>query len=434
MEAPIVACAQQRFRLHATVDDYRRDCARFLRMAQSKGASLVVLPELSGLMLVAPRMPGLRASLLRQADQGRQPGASLWKRVKARMAGSTAEILRVDFRGQVQRYLSEHGAELRQEAAQLYAELARSYGLYLIVGAGLLPSQGPGLKSVAMAFSPQGHFIGEAARVSSMPGDDGLVTQAEEWQILETPVGRIGILMGADILYPEVGRLLAFKGADLLVSLTATSDTALAARIHAAALARAQENQIFVVTSYLIGPNLLLGEGHTFTGRSAILAPVELTERYTGVRVQIGAAVAEGLMTSELDYRSLQQLWTEQSLSPRGGRPLSLAGKALAAGYALGRTVDEAWQDAEAARAEPLLLPQPEVDAVPVSELPVVAVDEREEPPASKEDAATTLVEWSEEEANQETPERGEEAGSSDEDLEASSAQDEDTDEEQGTH
>ncbi len=377
MDTIVVACAQQRLRLYESLDDYRRDCVRFLRMAQSKGASLVVFPEMSGVMAAVPHLPGVRASLLRQADLGGRSGVSVWKRLKARIAGSTAELLRVDFRAELIRHLAEQGSVLRREVERLFAELARSYGMYLIVGAGYLPGTEGGQQAVALAFSPQGEMLGEFARVSLLPHEEDWVSPGEGWSVLQAPLGRIGVLMGGDVLYPETARLLAYHGAEILVVLAATSDPALAARIRATALARAQENQLFVITSFLVGNDPLRGETAQLTGRSAIMAPVELTERYTGIMVEMGTAAAEGLITAELNFYALRELWQEAMLPTRRGRPLMLAGQVLASDYTLGRSIDEAWEDVEAERERTLLLPEPAgPPAMPVAELPVVGVDE----------------------------------------------------------
>ncbi len=377
METVIVACAQQRLRLYGSLDEYRHDCVRFLRMAQSKGASLVVFPELSGLMAAAPRLPGVRASLLRQADQGRHRGASLWKRAKARVAGSTAELLGADFRIALARHLAERGSELRREVEQLYAELARGYGMYLVIGAGYLPGDGPGQQALALAFSPQGELIGEAARVGLLPEDEEWVTPGEAWAVVSTSAGRLGLLLGGDVLYPEVARLLAYRGADVLVVMAATSDPALAARIRMAALARAQENQVFVLASFLIGNNPLRGDNAPFTGRSAIMAPAEMTEHDTGVLAEMGTAAAEGLVAAELNWKALRTLRQERRFSARRGAPLMLAGQALVSDYTLGRSIDEAWADVEASRRQTPLLPGPaRSPVIPVAELPMVAVSE----------------------------------------------------------
>ncbi len=292
---------------------------------------------------------------------------------------------------------------------RLFAELARGYGMYVIAGMGYLPSDGAEVRSLALAFSPQGELLGEFARVSLLPSEEDGIAPGEGWTLLQMPpLGRVGVLMGGDVLYPETARLLAYHGAEVLVIMAATSDPALAAQIRATALARAQENQLFVLVSFLVGNDPLQSDRAQFTGRSAILAPMGLTQDHSGILVEMGTAAAEGLITAELDLPALRELWRTTKLSVRRGRPLTLAGQLLASDYTLGRSIDEAWEDVESQRDRTLLLPKPaDTPAVPVHELPVIGVEEaiqeetapagpsergqpEEEPPASEPNDATS--------------------------------------------
>ncbi len=97
-----------------------------------------------------------------------------------------------------------------------------------------------------------------------------------------TPIGRLGILLGEEALYPEAGRVLAYQGAEILVTLAATGNEVLAAYVRGATLARAQENQCFALTSFLVGKNYLAadeGDAAEFVGKSGIYAPLEMTPR-----------------------------------------------------------------------------------------------------------------------------------------------------------
>ncbi len=86
MDRVTVACVQQRLRMHATIDDYREDLRRFLRIAQTKHAHLVVFPELAGVMVAPPMLRDFRATLLKVADRGRRKQASQWQRVAGTVA------------------------------------------------------------------------------------------------------------------------------------------------------------------------------------------------------------------------------------------------------------------------------------------------------------------------------------------------------------
>jgi predicted amidohydrolase len=97
-------------------------------------------------------------------------------------------------------------------------------------------------------------------------------------EIFQTPIGAVGLILGEDIRYPEVGRILALQGADILVHLAADD-----APFHAEASVQslwceAQANQTFGIQACLVG-----GEYH---GRGALLAPVEMTDGDSGVLAQ----------------------------------------------------------------------------------------------------------------------------------------------------
>ncbi len=194
----------------------------------------------------------------------------------------------------------------------------------------------------------------------------------DAWHVVATPVGRLGILLGEESLYPEAGRVLAYQGADLLVTLAACGNEALAAYVRQATLALAQENRCFAITSFLVGKNRLAyddGAAGAFVGRSGIYAPLEMTPRYSGVLVEMGTAEAEGLLTAELDRDRLRELW-ETGVEPvRRRMPVSLFANYLPALYGSRRTLAEVWPDAEAT-APVLSLPAPteplpEADAAP---------------------------------------------------------------------
>jgi predicted amidohydrolase len=125
MDKFVVACVQQRLRLHADAAECRKDLTRFLRSAQAKKARLIVFPELIGAIAVAPLLQGIRARLLRQADQARSPRASLWTRAKSKVAESTAGVLRADFREDLTRQLSEDPSVAWKGFQALFSDVAR---------------------------------------------------------------------------------------------------------------------------------------------------------------------------------------------------------------------------------------------------------------------------------------------------------------------
>lgn len=370
MDKLIVASAQQQMRLFDSVDSYRKELNRFLYMARAKGAQLIVFPALSGVMAASHRVEGFRMGLLKQADGAKRGKGSIWARTRRALAGSTAALLGASFRHAFVELLQAHPAALAEDYEAVFSELARAYSMTTVAGSAYLPDATGTIRHRVLVFGPDGAILGRHDKMALSQEDEGLAVAGDVWHVISTPVGRLGILIGEEALYPEAGRVLAYQGADLLVALAAAGDPALAAYVRHGALAQAQENRIFALTSFLVGKNYLAaeeGSGASFVGKSGIYAPLELTQRYTGVLVEMGTAEAEGLLTAELDRGLLQKFWASGTEPVRKRMPVALFASYLPALYSSRRTLADAWENAEtpplALTAAPALLPEPCVEA-----------------------------------------------------------------------
>ena len=371
MDKVIVACVQQGLRLHEDLDASRKDLARFLRMAQVKKAKLIVFPELIGTMAIPPLLPGLRAGLLKRADRARRPRASLWTRAKGKVAESTAGVLRADLRQNLSKLLVEDPGLPWDAFRDLFAGAAQEYGLTVVAGSGYILDQvSGGIVNQAVVFGPHGDIVGRQAKVSLGVDDEGLAAPGGEWSAIDTEVGRIGLLLGNDALYPEAGRILAYQGAQMLIGLGACSGTGLHRKVRAGLLARVQENQLYGMVSFLVGHNPLgVGARQDYAGQSAIFAPAEFTQRYSGVMVQLGTASSEGVITAEWDFEALRELWAEGDTPLRQAMPVT-AFHSLSDRYQEERTLSEAWETPLPERVVPPALPE----VIPVDALPEVGV------------------------------------------------------------
>lgn len=85
--------------------------------------------------------------------------------------------------------------------------------------------------------------------------------------MVETDIGKIGLSICYDIRFPELFRLYAFNGADIIVN-TAAWPLPLYDEYEVLARARAVENQIFVLTSMLTGK---INDKYNFSGQSAVI-------------------------------------------------------------------------------------------------------------------------------------------------------------------
>ena len=185
-----------------------------------------------------------------------------------------------------------------------------------------------------MVFGPAGERLGYQAKVMLHREDEGMAQPGTAWDVIATEVGSLGLILGGDVLYPEVGRLLAYQGAEILIVLGACPTVELYQKVRTGALARMQDNQVFGIVSFLVGENALArAQQAPFVGRSAILAPQELTTHANGVMVEMGNQRSEGVLTAELDFVALKGLWESSDTPVRKTLPLEQAGQVLAKLY-----------------------------------------------------------------------------------------------------
>jgi predicted amidohydrolase len=288
-------------------------------------------------------------------------------KTRGALADSTAMLLGANFRKAFIQLLQRDPAGLAATYEPIFSELAKMYEMTIVAGSAYLADAGGVVRHRATVYGPDGAVLGRHDKLALSKEDEGLATAGDDWHVVATPVGRLGILLGEEALYPEAGRVLAYQGADVLVALAAAGNEALAAYIRQGALAQAQENRCFALTSFLVGKNYLAADDAlygTFSGRSGIYAPLEMTPRYSGVLVEMGTADSEGLLTAELDREQLQRLWDTGVEPVRRRMPVDLFASYLPALYSSRRTLAETWPGG--AETPPALLEAP----APIAALP----------------------------------------------------------------
>jgi len=78
-------------------------------------------------------------------------------------------------------------------------------------------------------------------------------SEDDVFPILDTPLGRLATLASEEIRYPEITRILAAKGAELLLHPSSEASSTLMSSKNVAKIARAQENQCYVVSANSAG-------------------------------------------------------------------------------------------------------------------------------------------------------------------------------------
>jgi predicted amidohydrolase len=256
----------------ASFDDFARQVRRDVLYAQDCGSRLVVFPEY------------VTGSLLTIAGVESE-GVAAWERWT------------VPYR-------------------QLFAEMAKESGLYILAGTHLT-ADGGRLYNTAHFFSPRGEMVTQRklhlTPCEVTPWDLGT---GEQVQVIDTDFGKVAILICFDVEFPEAARAAADAGADILLVPSCTDDRAGFWRVRYSCHARTVENQVFVVHSALVGglPGVRFLEQNW--GRSGILSPCDIPFARDGI-VADGEWNQELVVTGQIDLGLLAEVRRAGSVTPR---------------------------------------------------------------------------------------------------------------------
>jgi len=368
MDKPIVAVIQHKLIVTKSLDELLTYYHRFLRIARTKGSHLAVFPEYSGLAVGIPMFPGWRNALLKEAAT---PKNGLVAKLKGMLAGGAANVVRADLQKSLRMTLSEMPESLVDIYISVFSDLARQYEMTIVAGSLYTYDVEDGsIRNTSFVFGPDGSLLGQQAQVVKDPDTLDIAQPGSGWQAIDTPVGRIGLMFGYEALYPEPARVLAYQGAEMLLTIAATKRPATYHKIRQGALARCQENQLYGLVSFLVGSDPFAGPDEpVFLGKSAIFAPLDFTPRFSGVMTELGSPQAEGVITAEWDYPALEELWETSETPLRRQMPLEQAGL-LAQVYGRALTLDASQQPELIAESNVENLEEESEEGTPLLEAP----------------------------------------------------------------
>lgn len=306
MEKLIVACVQPRMRVFNTIEEYIDDIRRFMNVATHQDADLIVFPELLGAMIIPALMENSYSRRGRQNGQSQRGSGSLFQRANLSFLPTFGTNLRED----ISAFIKSNAVYINQIYADVFGSFAREYNVTIVGPSGYLADPLNGIvRHMAGVFSAHGDQLGYQSKMKLSAFDNGMANAGKKWNVIPTSVGNLGIVLGDDILYPDVCQILASQGAEILIAMAACEQQGAANRIRMNAIARAEETQLFTVVSYVVGDNAIAKKQiGAFTGNSAILAPKELTVSKDNLFIEIVENSSEGVITAELDFGALQQL------------------------------------------------------------------------------------------------------------------------------
>ena len=172
---------------------------------------------------------------------------------------------------------------LEEELFIKFKEIAKEHN-FNIVGGIIILKTDEDLKADHIGFliNNKGEFLGYQEKIHLINLENVFVKSGEILKTFDTNIGKIGIVVGEDILYPEIARNLALMGAEILIAPIVLLGNKENLKIRdkypfpnnlykTCALARAMENQIFVI---MVNGTGLANNDLKLTGNSVVCSPL----------------------------------------------------------------------------------------------------------------------------------------------------------------
>ncbi|MFC7400100.1 nitrilase-related carbon-nitrogen hydrolase [Chelatococcus sp. GCM10030263] len=205
---------------------------------------------------------------------------------------------------------AERAEPLQGPAVERLIAIATRLRVHLV--AGLAERDGERLYNTAVLVGPEG-LVGRYRQIHVDARHRAWARPGDSWEVFDLPVGRVGLLIGHDALFPEAGRVLALKGADLIACPAAQAGrftgghagTAVAQNYPIPTGAdphhwhhfrvRAGENNVYLAFANAVDP------ANGFTGKSGVFSP----GTFDFPRREALVADGEGVAVSEVDTTNL---------------------------------------------------------------------------------------------------------------------------------
>lgn len=259
-----ITCIQYQMRTISSFKDFADNCEYFVDVASDYRSDFVVFPEMLTMQLLSFLPKKHPAEAVRELDK---------------------------FTGQ---YI------------ELFTGLAIRYNVNIIGGSHLVIENND-LYNVSYLFKRDGTYTRQF-KIHITPQEKKWwgVKPGDEVKVFNTDCGKVAIALCYDIEFPEISRIAASKGANIIFVPFNTDVRRSYLRVRYCAQARAIENQVYVVITGAVGnlPNVENLDIHY--AQSAILTPSDIEFHREGLAAEAPANV-ETAIVQELDMNLLKR-------------------------------------------------------------------------------------------------------------------------------
>lgn len=188
-------------------------------------------------------------------------------------------------------------AEGWERALGAFRDVARKRKFNLV--AGIAEKDGANLYNSAFLIGRDGTILGRARKTFLWHFDGKWFSPGDEYRVHETDIGKVGMIVCADGRLPEISRILALKGADIIADptnwVTTGSDPGRLTnpQVEYMMPVRAVENEVWMVCANKVGRE---ADSVVYCGHSLVASP-------SGEVLKEGSPDKEEIVTAVMDVR-----------------------------------------------------------------------------------------------------------------------------------
>lgn len=197
-------------------------------------------------------------------------------------------------------------AEFSPRYLELMSNLALRYNVNIIGGSQFHVDDDGMLRNVAWLFRRDG-TLARQEKIHVTPSETRWwgVQGGDSVSVFDTDCGRIAVLICYDVEFPELVRMAAAKGADLLFVPYNTNDRAGHLRVRYCAQARAVENHLYVVTAGCVGNLPMVENADVHYAQSGVYTPCDVVFARDGIAA-LASENIETFLVQDLDLEALR--------------------------------------------------------------------------------------------------------------------------------
>ncbi len=190
----------------------------------------------------------------------------------------------------------------------MMSRLSQKHGLYIC--GGTIPVYANGRSTVrneSFLFGPSGTYFSQGKiHMTRFESEEWFVSAGDHLRVFQTSFGRLAITICYDVEFPELARVAARAGADMLLVPSCTDDRQGFVRVRYCAHARAIENQLYAIHASTVGSLPMVPAVSLNYGQAAILTPSDFPFARDGVLAE-GEPNLETMVIGELNLATLRE-------------------------------------------------------------------------------------------------------------------------------